>query len=82
MSDKRYTHPVAGLGPDDLAVALRQSVEDVARNFPPHTGICVFVFDFGKGGGMGFIANSPRDDMVKALREFLNRQARGQARET
>ena len=77
MSDPRYKQPVAGLAPDELAAALRIAFASVVREFPPKTGICVFVFDFGAGGdrGLGYIANAQRADMVKSLREWLNKEA-------
>lgn len=79
-NDPRHRSPVAGLTGEPLAVALRKSIEQVQANFPPHTGVCVFVFDFntkpGDFGGMGYISNAQRADMAKALREWLAKEAK------
>lgn len=76
MPDHRYEHPVNGLGPDELSSALRTSIANVEANFPPSTGICVFVFDFGAGGGIGYIANTERTGMITALREWIRNTER------
>lgn len=76
MMDPRYRSSVAGMEGEQLATALRKSIDDVAKHFPQGTGICVFVFDFEGDKGMGYISNAERDVMVKALREFLNKEAR------
>ena len=77
MTDPRYEHPVAGIDSDQLAHAMRESIKLVASQFPAGTGVCVFAFDFGgRGGGMAYISNAERTGMVKALREWLNREAR------
>lgn len=77
MSDPRYRHPVAGLGEEELSARLREAIADVQGIFPPSTGVCVFVFDFGGGPatGLGYIANADRADMAKALREWLAKEA-------
>jgi hypothetical protein len=72
MSDRRYQMPVNGVTADKLGAKMRAAIKDVEKHFPPRTGICVFTFDFGEGGGMGYISNSERADMHKALREYLD----------
>ena len=47
MADPRYTMPVAGMAGEQLAKVLRKSIAGVEKRFPPKTGVCVFVFDFG-----------------------------------
>lgn len=34
-------------------------------------GFCLMLFDFGAGGDMTYISNARRDDMIKAIEEFL-----------
>jgi hypothetical protein len=75
MADPRYESPVSDLTAAQLAAALRKSVVDVKANFPKGTGVCVFAFDLGKPGGVGYIANAQRADMVKMLRHWLRKQA-------
>jgi hypothetical protein len=76
MSDPRYEHPVAGLDalalPDRLRTAL-----DAARMFLPEgTGVILFAFDFGAGGGMAYISNAERDSAIDALKEWIVREER------
>lgn len=73
MPDPRYEHPINGLGPDELPAALRASIASVEANFPPRTGVCVFVLDCGAGGAIGYIANVQRTDMIRALREWIRK---------
>lgn len=71
MADDRYGMPVAGIQAENLAAPLRRSVDAVAREFPAKTGIIVFVFDFGAGGGIAYAANAVRGDCIKALKEWI-----------
>lgn len=36
-------------------------------------GFCLLVFDFGPGGFMNYISNANRDDMTRAMQEFVAR---------
>ncbi len=40
-------------------------------------GFMLMVFDFGGGGRMSYISNAVREDMIKALHEFIARQGDG-----
>jgi hypothetical protein len=71
MTNFRYKMPVNGVAPQDLATPLKESMKDVAKHFPSRTGIIVFAFDFGEGGGMAYISNARRDDCINALEEWI-----------
>lgn len=73
-SDPQYASPVNGLGKIQLSENLRKSIELIAEVFPPKTGIALFVFDYGEGGGIGYVSNSERRDMIKAMKEWLRKQ--------
>lgn len=40
---------------------------------PEGAGFCLFVFSFGDGGWMTHVSNADRADLVKAMREWLER---------
>lgn len=78
MTDARFKSGIRGVSPDELPVKLRAAIEKIAADFPNDTGIALFVFDRGAApGGMAYIANVKREDMIAALVEFIQRQ-RGQ----
>ncbi len=37
-------------------------------------GFAVLVFDFGEGGGLAYISNAWREDMIEAMKEFIARE--------
>lgn len=71
MPDRRYQVPVAGLEPDKLKDTLNRAMVAVTKEFPPKTGVIVFAFDFGGGGGMSYASNAERADAIRALEEWL-----------
>jgi hypothetical protein len=40
---------------------------------PPGAGCAVLAFDWGDGGFMAYASNAKREDMIRALRELLER---------
>ncbi|MGJ0510225.1 MAG: hypothetical protein ACR652_24525 [Methylocystis sp.] len=72
--DRRYQMPVNGVSPEELPAKMRTAVDSVGKLFPPQTGVCVFVFDFGQGGGMSYISNAERADVINALQEWIRHQ--------
>lgn len=40
---------------------------------PPGVGFALLVFDFGEGGSLTWISNAERDDMLRALQEFMQK---------
>lgn len=47
----------------------------IGSQLPPGWGFALLVFTFGGGGTMTYISNAQRADMVKAMQEFIAKQA-------
>lgn len=77
MTGPRYEHPVGGLAADKLGERMRAAIDAARRELPPGVGVTLFAFDFGGGGGLAYISNAQRDDMVIAVREWLATQGQG-----
>lgn len=71
MADRRYEVPVANLQPDELAETMKRSLAAVQRELPKGTGVIVFAFDFGQGGGLSYISNANREDAIRMLQEWI-----------
>lgn len=41
---------------------------------PYNYGFALFLYEFGEGGGLFYIANGTRGDVMKMLAEFMERQ--------
>lgn len=72
--DDRYEVPVNNVTAEALAKSLQRSMRLVENEFPLQTGIIIFTFDFGPGGGVGYIANGDRLDCIKMLEEWIAHQ--------
>ena len=69
--DEGYKMPVNGISADQLGGKMRAAHDAVRPLFPPHTGILIITFDFGPGGGLGYISNGNRADCIKMLEEWI-----------
>ena len=69
-----FTMPVSGVPTADLSAKLHASIDAVKALWPEGTGVTLFIFDFGKGGGLTYISNGERGDMVNVVREWLEHQ--------
>ena len=49
----------------------------IAGKLPDGWGFALLIFSFGDGGSTFYISNAQRDDMVKAMHEFMERQSNG-----
>lgn len=58
---------------------LREVAKDIGRkigaNLPEGVGFALLVFDFDGPGSLAWISNANRDDMLKALKEFMQKAA-------
>jgi hypothetical protein len=71
---ERYHEPVAGIPTSGLPAKMKEAFEAVAKVMPPKTGILILTFDFGQGGGLGYISNGNRADCIKMLEEWIAHQ--------
>jgi hypothetical protein len=45
--------------------------EAVIPHLRPGIGFALLLFDFGDGGGMAYMSNAEREDMIQAVEELL-----------
>jgi hypothetical protein len=50
---------------------LRALWARLAPMLPPGIGVALFLFDFGDTGGLAYVSNAQRDDMVRVIEEWL-----------
>lgn len=54
---------------------VRERLQEIARTIsvmlPPYTGFALLAFDLGKSGRMEYVANGTREDIIKAMEEFI-----------
>lgn len=66
--------PVNGMSVIELPRRMKRAIKAAQKELPPNTGVIVFAFDFGAGGGMAYAANAERDDCIAALQEWIAKQ--------
>lgn len=70
MKSEDYRVPV----PDDVTRIMRDLGRLLAKQMPPGWGFGLLMFTLGEGGTMTWISNANREDMLKAMQEFLKAQ--------
>lgn len=67
--------------PDNYEVrepTIEASLQDIGRTIAPTLpdgwGFALFIFSFGEAGSTFYISNADREDMLKMLQEFIERQ--------
>ncbi len=67
--------------PDDFQVKnagveakLKEIGHIIGDQMPEGFGFTLLMFDYGEGGGMFYMSSAKREDMIKAMKEFINRQ--------
>lgn len=58
-----------------LEAGCRTLADAIGPRIPAGIGWALFLFDLNRGGHLAWIANAQRPDMIRALCEFLARQA-------
>ena len=53
---------------------LKEIGRAIAKDLPDGFGFTLFIFSFGEGGSTFYLSNANRDDMLAAMREFMERQ--------
>lgn len=73
MADPRHDYRV----PVDQAIKeqLNEIARTIGRRLPEGWGFALLIFEYRPGGTMTWISNAERQDMVKALQEFIQKQA-------
>jgi len=70
----QYRFPVNGVAPDELRARMQRSIEAVRALWPEGTGLTLFAFDYGEGGGLSYISTADRQGMIDTVREWLQHQ--------
>jgi len=58
-------------GTNDVRERMQEAAGRVATTLPAGTGFIVLAFDFGPNGRLEYVSNAQREDVVKAMREFI-----------
>lgn len=59
--------------PPELIAKLNQLARDLRVKLPPGVGFTLFLFDYGQDGHLAYISTAEREDMVKVVREWLEK---------
>jgi hypothetical protein len=56
---------------------IRERLQEIARTIsimlPPETGFALLCFDFQPGGKIEYVSNGSREDVVKAMSEWIQK---------
>lgn len=69
MSDAPIPDDIRGVM-NGIGHMIDEAIEDHADR---KMGFMLMVFDYGTGGRMSYISNSKREDILKALQEFIEK---------
>lgn len=58
---------------EQVEFALREVAEYAKTRIPLGMGFTLLMFDFGEGGNMFYISNAQRDDVIKSMQEFIDK---------
>lgn len=58
-----------------IANILKAYMKD---RFGGKVGFTLFLYDFGEGGTMTYLSTSQRGDMIRALKEFIEKHEKGE----
>lgn len=56
---------------NDVRERLQETARTIQVMLPPHTGFVLLAFDLDRAGRMEYVSNGCREDVVKAMREFI-----------
>jgi hypothetical protein len=59
--------------------AARELGQAIGESLPEGVGFALTLFDFGAGGMLAYVSNAQREDMIRALREQIERLESGVA---
>ena len=52
---------------------LKEKARMIAEGLPEGWGFMLFIFSFGDGGATFYISNAQREDMIEAMKEWIER---------
>lgn len=60
---------------EHVEFALRETADFIKQNgrLPMGMGFVLLMFDFGKNGNMFYISDAQREDVLNAMREFVEK---------
>lgn len=59
---------------EEAEAALRKIGDYINGMVPAGMGFSLLLFDFGDGGNMFYLSSAQREDMLKAMKEFISKQ--------
>lgn len=74
MGDPRYQAGLRGIPVDEVPAKIRAACRAAQAELPPKTGIVLLAFDFGVAGGLAYISNADRDDVLAVMKEWIARE--------
>ena len=54
--------------------ALRKIADKLKAQMPPNMGFTLFLFTYGKDGQLFYISSADREDMIKVVKEWMEKQ--------
>jgi len=59
---------------DEKAEAMLKEIGELLRSAcPKGYGFSLLIFSFGAGGNMFYTSNADREDMIRAMKEFIQK---------
>lgn len=59
---------------EQLETHLRDIGHSIQEKLPKGWGFSLFLFSFGEGGATFYISDGVREDVLKAMKEFIEKQ--------
>lgn len=59
---------------EQMETMLREWGRKIKATLPNGVGFTLFLYDYGDKGNMFYLSTSEREDMIKALEEFITKQ--------
>lgn len=60
---------------EQVEFALREVADYAKTRMPSGMGFTLLMFDFGRGGSMFYISNAKREDVLKSMQEFIDKNS-------
>jgi hypothetical protein len=70
LGQMNYTTP----DPDHIQSLMNDIGHRIGERMPAGYGFMLMIFNYGEGGSMFYISSGEREDMMRAMREFIQKQ--------